>query len=144
MSTTQTTIVTTITAPPAASMASDQLASFAHIEVRVGGEAWTVAVADTAALRSQGLTGITDLGATRGMLFTWPEDVASGFWMRDTLIPLDIAFFTADGVLVDLVSMAPCQDDPCPSYRPSGSYRSALEVPAGGFDGLETVELELP
>jgi len=112
--------------------------------VRVGGEAWMVAVADTPALRTQGLMGVTDLGATRGMLFQWPDDTDGGFWMKDTLIPLDVAFFAADGSLVDVLSMTPCEEDPCPSYRPSGPYRSALEVLAGGFDGLEALFLEFP
>jgi len=78
------------------------------------------------------------------MLFIWEDDVLNGFWMKDTLMPLDIAFFGADGSLVDLLSMVPCAGDPCPTYRPSGSYRSALEVPAGGFDGLATIDLAVP
>ena len=98
-------------------------------------------MADTPALRSRGLMGVTDLGDIDGMLFRWPSDVESGFWMKDTLIPLDIAFFAADGSLVDLLSMVPCEADPCPSYRPSGPYRSALEVEAGGFDHLDGVDL---
>jgi len=122
----------------------DQLESFARIEVWVGGEAWVVAVADTPALRSQGLMGVTDLGAARGMLFQWSDDTDGGFWMKDTLIPLDVAFFAADGSLVDVLSMTPCEEDPCRSYRPSGPYRSALEVPAGGFDGVAALSLEFP
>jgi uncharacterized membrane protein (UPF0127 family) len=129
---------TTGPAPP------DQLAGFTRLEVRVGGEAWQVAVADTPALRSRGLMGVTDLGDVRGMLFLWEDDTSGGFWMRDTLIPLDIAFFDAAGVLVDLLSMTPCREDPCPTYRPSGPYRAALEAPAGGFDGLDIVGLTLP
>jgi uncharacterized membrane protein (UPF0127 family) len=88
--------------------------------------------------------GVADLGALRGMLFVWPDDVSSGFWMKDTLIPLDIAFFAADGSLVDRLSMVPCEADPCPSYRPSGPYRTALEVPAGGFEGVAPLVLAVP
>ncbi len=110
----------------------------------VGGETWPVAVADTPELRARGLMGVAGLGDLRGMLFAWPEDVTSGFWMKDTLIPLDIGFFDADGKLVDLLSMTPCREDPCPSYRASGAYRWALEVPAGGFDGLADIDLRFP
>ncbi|MCJ7726565.1 MAG: DUF192 domain-containing protein [Acidimicrobiia bacterium] len=120
------------------------LEGFAEIEIQVGGESWTVAFADTAALRSRGLMGVTDLGELRGMLFAWDEDVESGFWMKDTLIPLDIAFFAADGSVVDLLSMVPCEADPCPSYRPGGPYRWALEVPAGGFEHLGTIDVVIP
>ncbi|MBU1865372.1 MAG: DUF192 domain-containing protein, partial [Actinobacteria bacterium] len=97
----------TATTGPAA---PDPLDGFARLEVGVGGEVWRVAVADTPALRSRGLMGVTDLGSVRGMLFLWPNDTAGGFWMKDTLIPLDIAFFDAAGVLVDLVSMTPCPE----------------------------------
>ena len=51
--------------------------------------------------------------------------------------------FAADGTLVDRFSMVPCDADPCPSYRPSGPYRTALEVPAGGFEGIDPLVLRL-
>jgi uncharacterized membrane protein (UPF0127 family) len=51
--------------------------------------------------------------------------------MKNTLIPLDIVFFSADGAFVDALTMAPCAEDPCPTYRPAGSYRYALEAPEG-------------
>ena len=128
----------TTTAP-----AADPLTAFEVVEVTLAGEAWSVAVADTPALRSQGLMGVTGLGGLDGMLFAWPEDVTSGFWMKDTLIPLDIAFFAADGSLVDLLSMVPCEEDPCLTYRSSGVYRFALEAPQGGFEGFDGVVLRL-
>ncbi|MEA2009483.1 MAG: DUF192 domain-containing protein [Actinomycetota bacterium] len=97
----------------------------------------SVAVADTPELRSQGLMGVTDLGGLDGMLFVFEESTDGGFWMKDTLIALDIAFFDADGVFVDGLAMEPCTGDPCPVYRPSGTYRYAVEVPEGhlGFVG---------
>jgi len=121
----------------------DPLEVFEVIEVTVGGKTWTVALADTPALRSRGLMGVIDLGGLDGMLFSWPEDVRSGFWMKDTLIPLDVAFFAADGSAVDLLSMVPCSDDPCPSYRPSGPYRFALETIAGGFEAFDPAVFRL-
>ena len=122
----------------------DLLEDFDRIEVSVGAETWLVAMADTPALRARGLMGVTGLGTLDGMLFVWPDDVAGGFWMKDTLIPLDIAFFAADGLLVDLISMVPCEEDPCPSYRPSGPYRWAIEVETGGFEGLAEMVLSVP
>jgi uncharacterized membrane protein (UPF0127 family) len=103
-----------------------------------------VAVADTPVLRFQGLRGIADLGGLDGMLFSFPEDATAAFTMRGTLIPLDIAFFAADGTPVDRLEMVPCNADPCPSYRAAGPYRYALETPAGGFTGIGDLRLEPP
>jgi hypothetical protein len=88
--------------------------------------------------------GVTDLGGLDGMLFVFQADSEGGFWMKNTLIPLDIAFFTADGGFVDALTMVPCVEDPCPTYRPDGSYRYALEAPAGGLAFVTpTARLEL-
>jgi uncharacterized membrane protein (UPF0127 family) len=108
----------------------------------VGGEPWPVLVADTPALRHQGLRGVTDLEAGRGMLFVFEDDSRAAFTMADTLIPLDIAFFAADGSLVDSFGMVPCPADPCPTYQASGQYLYALEAPVGGFQGVSDLRLD--
>jgi len=118
--------------------------SFPVSTVTVGGEAWRVAVADTRELRVQGLRGVTDLGDVDGMLFEFEQTTTSGFTMRDTLIPLDIAFFAADGSLVDRLSMVPCDAVACPSYQAAGPFLWALETAAGGFEGVEPLTLEVP
>jgi len=107
------------------------LEGFETSTIKVDNRELTVAVAETPRQRSQGLMGVTDLGSLDGMLFVFQVDSDGGFWMKNTLIPLDIAFFTADGGFVDALTMAPCTEDPCPTYRPGGSYRYALEAPAG-------------
>jgi len=117
------------------------LDGFPRAEVTVAGQPWLVAVADEAAERARGLTGVEDLGALRGMLFVFPEDTTGGFWMKGTPLALDIAFFGADGSLVDLLEMIPCEADPCPVYQPAGIYRYALEVPLGGFAAVEDLRL---
>ncbi|MEK7251659.1 MAG: DUF192 domain-containing protein [Actinomycetota bacterium] len=122
---------------------ADQLAMFATTTVAISGEAWTVAVADTPALRAQGLMGVTDLGELDGMLFVFESNVSNGFWMKDTPIPLDIAFFDVDGVLVDLLTMTPCESDPCPTYSPAGEYRYAIETGVGRWDAVDQPELVL-
>ena len=100
-------------------------------EIVIDGQQMAVAVADTPELRSQGLMGVNDLGGLDGMLFVFEETTDGGFWMRNTLIPLDIAFFDAGGAFVDALTMEPCTEDPCPVYHPSGTYRYAVEAPAG-------------
>jgi uncharacterized membrane protein (UPF0127 family) len=65
-----------------------------------------------------------------GMLFVFPGDTTGGFWMKNTLVPLTIAFFDATGKRVRKLSMTPCRRDPCRIYSPRGRYRFALELRA--------------
>jgi uncharacterized protein len=90
-------------------------------------------VAADPATRARGLMGRERLPAGTGMVFLFPADVRGAFWMKNTLVPLSIAFVAADGRVVGVLEMAPCQADPCPSYGPPGAYRYAVELPAGAF-----------
>jgi uncharacterized membrane protein (UPF0127 family) len=65
-----------------------------------------------------------------GMLFVFPGPTTSGFWMKNTLVPLTIVFFDRGGQQVRKLSMKPCRRDPCPIYSPGHSYRFALELSA--------------
>ena len=65
-----------------------------------------------------------------GMLFVFPEPTSGGFWMMNTLVPLTIAFFNADGERVRKLSMTPCRTEACPIYKPRRTYRFALELRA--------------
>ncbi|HUO45425.1 MAG TPA: DUF192 domain-containing protein [Acidimicrobiia bacterium] len=104
-----------------------------------------VAVADDPGERAQGLMGVEDLGSVDGMLFVFPSDTTGFFWMKDTLIALDIAFFASDGLLVEVMTMEPCVSDPCPRYQAGVSYRWALETAAGDLADLsETARLTFP
>lgn len=66
-----------------------------------------------------------------GMLFVFPSATSSGFWMKNTLVPLKIVFFDSYGTRVRKLSMKPCKTDSCPIYAPGKRYRFALELPAG-------------
>ena len=90
--------------------------------------------ADTPAERQQGLMGRTSLAADEGMVFLFERPVTSEFWMKDTLIPLSIAFWDAEGRIVGIRDMDPCGEDPCPTYGAPEPYVGALEVNAGFFD----------
>lgn len=112
------------------------IVGFEVAEVTIAGETLLVAVADTPQLRGQGLMFVEDFGDLDGMIFIFDQDVTNRFWMRNTFVPLDIAFFTADGVLVDVLEMVPCDTPNCPRYQPSGIYRYAVERPAGTMVGV--------
>jgi uncharacterized membrane protein (UPF0127 family) len=135
------TSVPTTAAPTTVTPVGDNpLAVFGLAEIRIGDDSWTVAVADQPSEQSQGLMGVTDFGGVDGMLFTWPADINTSFWMKDTLIPLDIAFFSATGGLIEIISMVPCEEDPCPLYGPGVSYRHAVETTPGRFgDGGDLI-----
>ncbi|GMQ84934.1 MAG: DUF192 domain-containing protein [Acidimicrobiia bacterium] len=107
------------------------LPGFSSTTISIDDRELTVAVADTPQARRQGLMGITDLGELDGMLFVFDSEVRTGFWMKDTLIPLDIAFFDAEGLAVDRLLMVPCTVEECPTYKAAGPYRYAVEAPAG-------------
>jgi hypothetical protein len=92
-----------------------------------------VEIADTSAERARGLMGRSELASDSGMAFLFPQDTRGGFWMKDTLIPLSIAFYDRTGGIVRILDMTPCKQDPCPIYAPGVAYRGALEVPSGAF-----------
>jgi uncharacterized protein len=94
----------------------------------------TVEVADTEGERERGLMGRTSLGDDRGMAFLWDEPVESSFWMKDTLIPLSVAFWNERGRIIRLDDMQPCRQDPCPTYGPDEPFVGALEVNLGFFE----------
>jgi uncharacterized membrane protein (UPF0127 family) len=91
-------------------------------------------VAADPAARARGLMGRTEVPEGTGMVFLYPRDVAEAYWMKNTLVPLSIAFIAADGRVVSVAAMTPCTADPCPSYPPAGPYRYAVELPAGAFE----------
>ena len=69
-----------------------------------------------------------------GMAFLWFEERSGGFWMKNTKIPLSIAFFDAEGEILAVLDMDPCRKDPCEVYDPGVSYNGALEVNQGMFE----------
>jgi uncharacterized membrane protein (UPF0127 family) len=79
---------------------------------------------------------VEDLGDLDGMLFIWRHEASAGFWMKDTLIPLDIVWFDVTGAFVGRASMVPCPETPCPRYVPGEGidYRYAIEANPGDLD----------
>jgi uncharacterized membrane protein (UPF0127 family) len=112
------------------------------VDLEIKGHAFRCWVADNDALRTVGLMNVpaeqmTPLpdGTQRGMLFVFPADKPAyhGFWMKSTIIPLDIAYVRADGRIVTIRTMAPLDLRSTPATAP---YRYAIEVNANLFSEL--------
>ncbi len=94
-------------------------------------------LAETAAQQGLGLMNRTDIGGYDGMLFKFATDSNAAFYMKDTPLPLSIAFFDAAGQYVSTADMEPCIHMPtCPTYSAARPYRWALEVPKGALPRL--------
>lgn len=93
-----------------------------------------VKVADTQSKIEQGLMFVETLPENEGMLFVFPGKIYGGFWMKNTYIPLSIAFLDSDGEILKIMDMAPCIGDICPIYDPQISYHYAIEVNLGWFE----------
>jgi uncharacterized membrane protein (UPF0127 family) len=93
-----------------------------------------VRIADSDDERARGLMGVEDLGEHEGMAFVYDEPTTGSFWMKDTLIPLSIAFVDGSGTIVTVREMEPCTSDPCPTYGADAAYVLAVEANGGYFD----------
>lgn len=94
-----------------------------------------IEIADTVEERAKGLMYRTELGEDSGMLFVFNQESENAFWMKNTLIPLDIIFINSEGVIVDIQKNAqPCKSDPCQLYPPLAKYLYAIEVNGGWCD----------
>jgi len=104
-------------------------ASNSAATLRLDGVAFRPELAITSAGRSLGLMNRRRAPAD-GMLFVFPESTQGGFWMKNTIVPLTIAFFDGAGKRVRKLSMTPCRQESCPIYNPGRRYRFALELRA--------------
>ena len=93
-----------------------------------------VEVADTPELRAKGLMFRTELGAEAGMLFVFPDERLRSFWMKNTLLPLDIIFFNSSFSVVYIArGTQPYSLASIPSLFPA---KYALEINAGQAEAL--------
>lgn len=89
--------------------------------------------------RRKGLMGRESLAANSGMLFQYqePQRPNHGFWMHQTLIPLDIAFLDDQGIIGNTRQMEPCESSSgakCPNYPAGVEFITAVEMNAGFFE----------
>ena len=94
--------------------------------------AFQIEIADTPEKRNEGLMRRTSLGKSNGMLFTYDEPQLMAFWMKDTLIPLDLILIR-EGKIVEIIPyMQPCAaGTECQTYPSTNEADTALEINAG-------------
>lgn len=90
-----------------------------------------IEIAATFAARQQGLMLRQDLSEDAGMLFVFPADVHYGFWMKNTYIPLDIAYISLSGEVLEVRAAKPLDET---ILTPALPYRYVLEVNQGWFE----------
>jgi uncharacterized membrane protein (UPF0127 family) len=91
-----------------------------------------VEVASDDPTREQGLMYRDHMAEDRGMIFLFPQAGDYPFWMKNTLIPLDMIWIDADHRIVHIAhDVPPCKADPCPNYPPNAKASSVLELAAG-------------
>lgn len=99
--------------------------------IRIGAKSISIRLAITDAERQKGLMHIESMPENEGMLFLFMEAKNQGFWMMNTNIPLDIGYFTGDGVLREVHRMYPKNLSSVKSKRDDIQY--ALEMNQGWY-----------
>lgn len=104
-----------------------------------GPVALNVEIADTPQEQTQGLMHREQLNPDDGMLFVFTDDSPRSFWMKNTLIPLDMIFVNSSLDIIAIhENVPPCVTLSCPTYR-SGPARYVVEA-VGGFSALHGIE----
>lgn len=103
-----------------------------YVELDLNGNSLMVEVAKTDQERETGLMNRDSLGEDKGMIFVFESEKRVSFWMKNTRIPLSIAYIGKDGTIYEIYDLQPYSLEPRPSKRSSILY--ALEVNQGYFD----------
>lgn len=100
-------------------------------KILVGNTPLWVEVADTLEKQERGLMFRRSLPDNEGMLFVYKEPIEMSFWMRNTFLPLDIAFIGADGRILNIHQARPLDDSIL--YRSAGAAKYVIETNQGWF-----------
>jgi len=119
-----------------------------QIPLTINEREFMVQIAGTPRKREVGLSNVDELPLDEGMLFIFPEKDYRTFWMKDTLIPLDIIFIDDQYRIVEIFhNVPPCTDNDCEYYRSIKRAKYVLEINGGlsseyGFRMSNLVEFE--
>lgn len=113
-----------------ATAALNARAQMPEITLTISGNKLNAEVAATNPERMQGLMHRRMMPENRGMLFVFTEEANHAMWMKNTFIPLSVAFIDSKGVITNIEDMKPHTEDSHPATRP---VRYALEMNLGWF-----------
>ncbi|MBS3083342.1 DUF192 domain-containing protein [Candidatus Pacearchaeota archaeon] len=99
-------------------------------KVCFGETCFNVEIVDTPAEREIGLMNRVELDSDSGMLFVFENEGYYPFWMKNTLIPLDMIWIDKNNSIIDIRTALPCEADPCEVISPSGDALYVLEINA--------------
>lgn len=117
--------------PPLCPAQSGPQPTLPTIELRIGTKKISAEIANEDHERTAGLMFRKSLASDAGMLFVMEQVAPVGFWMKNTEVPLTIAYIDPDGVIKELHDLEPLNEKPVPSRFPNIAY--ALEMPQGWF-----------
>jgi uncharacterized membrane protein (UPF0127 family) len=126
------TVITAMPLAPARAQSAEPNPPLPHVFLQAGIHRIKAEVADSPAERSRGLMLRKSLQQNSGMLFVFEKTALHCFWMKNTLVPLTIAFLDEDGTIVTLADMQPHDES---SHCPERPVRHALEMEQGWFKG---------
>lgn len=123
--------------------------NFATIFTAAGTVKINVEYAKTSQKLNEGLMNRSSLAKNSGMFFIFPDEKYRNFWMKNTLIPLDIIFISSGGQINEIATLKPCQKDAeyCPTYNSKNPAQYVIEVNAGFSQNNKIAEgdiLEIP
>ena len=103
------------------------------------GAVYRLELALTPEEQTQGLMFRENLPDRTGMIFVFGQEADHHFWMKNTMIPLDMIWMDASGKVIFVsANTPPCKADPCPTYGPDAPARQVLEI-AGGMAAKENI-----
>jgi hypothetical protein len=107
-----------------------QLKDLARRNIKTPKTTIPVWIMDDESKRSEGMMFLTnkEVKDTEGMLFVFPDEAARSFWMRNTILPLDICYVTKTGKVLNVAKARPYDESPVPS---AGSAMYVLELKQG-------------
>jgi len=102
-----------------------------HVSITVGKDVYNIEVAVTQEEQTIGLMNRKEIKKNEGMIFTYKEDRKLSFWMKNTLVPLSIAYISKDGIIKEIHNMKPLS---LTLINSAHSVRYALELPLGSYE----------
>jgi uncharacterized protein len=100
----------------------------------IEGKKIIIEIAKTPSERTKGLMYRESLEENKGMLFIFEKEDYHPFWMKNTLIPLDIIFIDKESIIIDLIKAYPCKEENCPLYTPKKKAQYVVEVNKDTFE----------